>query len=214
MRRAARVGDNSPDARLGREPDLEGPAGSGRERSLKGSPQRVESPFHAHVDVRRAADGPSADADVEVLRVLADHERVQLPAAPGPDRQRNARVAPRGAQIDVLVEVEAQVEQDSPFEDSRTHARVSDSPEQQRVASGHFVDRRIGQNLAGLQVMSRAERVVRPFDAEGMSGGRRLDDLPGFRDDLGSDAVSREARDGVSPAFAHRARLFASSERT
>ena len=78
----------------------------------------------------------------------------------------HARVELGRAQVDVVVEREAQPQQQPALEDAAGHARVADGAEQDRVVAAQLVEHRVGQGLAG--------RVPAP-GAEVVLGGLELD---------------------------------------
>ena len=112
----------------------------------------------AGVPTRRRA----AVAGVGALGALADDDEVDL-AGVG-QRRRDAGVDPRGSQVDVVVELEAQPQQQPALEDARRQVRVArlaaDRAEQDRVVAADLVEHGVGQHLAGGEVALGAEVVA------------------------------------------------------
>ena len=91
-------------------------------------------------------------------------------------------------QVDVVVELEAQPQQQAALEDPRRHARVTDGAEEDRVVLAQLLDHRVGQQLAGALPAHRTEVVRRALDV-----GRDLtEDLQALGHHLGTDAVPRD----------------------
>ena len=75
-------------------------------------------------------------------------------------RAAHAGVEPGRAQVDVVVELEAQPQQQPALEDARRHARVADRAEQDRVVLAQLVEHRVRQQLAGALPARGTEVVV------------------------------------------------------
>src|SRR5690606_33119806 len=92
---------------------------------------------HAGVDggldgdvVLGALVGNAAHPAVDVLGVLPDNDKVDVLGALAPEGALDAGVELHGAQVDVLVKLEAKAEQDAFLEDAGSDARVADGAEQ------------------------------------------------------------------------------------
>ena len=87
----------------------------------------------------------AAGAGVEALGALADHDQVDLAGLDVGQRARRAGPEPGRAQVDVLVEGEAELEQQAALEHAGRHARVADRAEQDGVVAGQLgLDGRAG----------------------------------------------------------------------
>ncbi len=80
-------------------------------------------------------------------------------------RRGDAGQQPGGAEVDILIQLEAHLEQDFGFEDSLGNlgrsARIdADGAEKNGVVGGQFLQGRIGQGLAGFQIMFTAEGII------------------------------------------------------
>ena len=128
----------------------------------------------------------AAGAGVEALGALADHHEVDLAGLDVGQRAGGAGPQPGRAQVDVLVEVEAQLQQQAALEHARRHGRVADRAEQDRVVPGQLVEHRVGQHLAGAEVAGGAQVVLGGL-AAGQDG---VEDLEALRHHLGADAVA------------------------
>ena len=71
----------------------------------------------------------------------------------------HARIELHRPEVDVLVECEADVEQDALLQDARADLRVADGAQEDRLELPQFGDDRLGQGLAGLEVALAAEVV-------------------------------------------------------
>jgi hypothetical protein len=103
--------------------------------------------------------------------------------------------------VDVEVEFEAHLEQQSPLDHARRDAGGPDGAEQQRVQRAPLVEHAVGKDRAVTQIAVASQVVVhRP---EGDTGGP--DDLEGLGDDLGADAVPADDSDLVAHCFSEGA---------
>ena len=160
-----------------------------------GAECRVDADLGRHL-MRRALAQGAAGSDVRTLGALTAHDEVDLlrPLA----RQRTARhagVELHGAQVDVVVHDEPQWQEHTALEDAGCNGRVTDRPEQDGVVAAQLLDDLVRKQLARLVVATRAQVVLRRLHVE--IGGRRNggQDLEGFDDDLGADAVARDEGD-------------------
>jgi hypothetical protein len=88
----------------------------------------------------------------------------------------------------VVVELEAQPQQQPPLEDPRRHAGVTDGAEQDRVVLAQLLDHRVGQQLARALPPHRTQVVVGALDV----GSHLAEDLQALGHHLGTDAVPRD----------------------
>ena len=131
---------------------MPGPALGSRE-GVAHDPLDAERRVDAHLggDLgRRACAHRAAVADVRALGALAHDDEVDV-ARVG-QRGRDAREEPRRPQVDVVVELEAQPEQQPALE--QTAGRLvspgsADRPEQDRVVPAQLVQDVVGKHLAG-----------------------------------------------------------------
>jgi len=141
-------------------------------------------------DLVRGADAQRpAVADVRALGALADDDEVDVARL----RQggRHARVETSRPQVDVVVELEAQPQQEPPLEHTARHARVTDGAEQDRVVPADLGQHAVGQRLAGRVPALGAEVVVGGLDG-GDAVDRGTQHLQALGDDLGTDAVAAD----------------------
>ena len=93
-----------------------------------------------------------------------------------------------------MVEAEAELEEHLPFDHSRRDPGVArgctHGTEQDGVAGAEIAEDFLGECLAGLEPVLRAERVVRLLQGDAFGGNNLLQYLQGFGDDLGADAVA------------------------
>ena len=101
----------------------------------------------------------------------------------------DARVEPHRTQVDVVVELEAQPQQQAALEDARRDARVADGAEQDRVVAAELLEHGVRQHLTGGVVAPGPEVVVLGLDLGARRGEGRLEHLEALGDHLGADAV-------------------------
>jgi len=95
--------------------------------------------------------------------------------------------------VDVQVEIEAHLEQETALDHTRRHVGGSDGAQQDAVESPEFVERGIGQDLAVAQIPLPAQIEVGGGDVD-PSGA---DDLDGLGRHVGSDPVPADHCDVV-----------------
>ncbi len=118
----------------------------------------------------------TADPDVEVLRVLADHDEVDLGRSLVRQRRLHAGQELDRPEVDVLVEVEPEREQDPLLEDAGLDALVADRTEVDRPELREFREVVLGQELAGLEVAVRADRELGEVEVEAVALAGRFED--------------------------------------
>ena len=96
-----------------------------------------------------------------------------------------------GRRFNVVVQREAQPQQQPPLEHPGRHRGVADGAEQDRVVAAQLVQHAVRQRLAGAGERPGAQVVVGALDAR----QDRVEDLQGDSDDLRADAVAAEDRE-------------------
>ena len=91
----------------------------------------------------------------------------------------------------MVVELEAQAQQQAALEDAAGHRRVADRAEQDRVVLAQLGEHRLRQQLAGGVPARRAEVVLGGLHR----GGDLVEHLERLADDLGTDAVAGHHRE-------------------
>ena len=107
----------------------------------------------------------------------------------------DAGVEPGRAQVDVVVQGEAQRQQHPALEHAARHARVADRTEQDRVVAAQLLEHRVGQRLPGGVPAAGAEVVLGRGELRAALAGDRLEDLEALGDHLGADAVTADDGD-------------------
>ena len=89
------------------------------------------------------------------------------------ERRLDARVELHRAQVDVLVELEAQPEQDALLEDAGLHVGMADRAEEDRVEAPQLLGGALRQHLAGAQIAVAAEIEFATLDRSNPQAARR-----------------------------------------
>ena len=127
-------------------------AASNAARRMRSTPLRVLTSSLMAISSARALLEVAADAGVEALGVLAEHEHVDVRRALALERRQPLVEQPHRAQVDVEVELEAQAEQDVARVHLLGHARIAERAEQdRRVVIAQLLDRALGQRGAVAQ---------------------------------------------------------------
>jgi len=161
----------------------------------------VEAAPDLEVGVALAPSGPAANADVEVLGVLAhDHEVYVLGAlvlerGPDPLQQLDR------PQIDILVEVEAHGQEYPLLQYAWADPRVPDSSQEDCPVFRQLFEGLLGDQLARFQVVLRSQRVLLPVQRKIVFVCRRFQDLAALGYNLRAYAVSGDDRYCVFHAF-------------
>ncbi len=159
----------------------------------------ADAALHAHpcVDrllhrnlVRSALAQRPANARVEALGVLPHHHEVNLLRALVLQRCLHTRVELDRPQVDVLVKLEAQLEQDALLEDAGGHIRVADCAEVDRVELAQLGEHRGRQDLAGLEEAVAADVVVRGLVLNSVGSRGDIEDLQALGHDLRANSVA------------------------
>ena len=152
--------------------------------------------------VGRSLHHDAAHAGVDAARVLADDDVVHRLGRDARDRRRDAGVELHRAQVDVLVEVEAELEEDVLLEDAggdvlRAGAGEADRAEVDRVELAQLRLVGLVDEPAGLEIVLAAEGEDLRLEAELelLRGG--LEDLEALADDFGAGAVAGDDCDVV-----------------
>src|SRR4029077_5796910 len=111
------------------------------------------------------------------------------------DQRLHAGVAPDRTQVDVLVELEADLQQQPTLQHAGRDVRVPDRAEIESVEAAHLVERALRQYLARPEIPVAAEVVLHGVDLEAASDG--LHHLETLADALGAGAVARDHADPV-----------------
>ncbi len=136
---------------------------------------------------RRARTQAAAVAGVRTLGPLAHHDEVDLWAA-GQRRPRTGQ-QPGGPEVDVVLEREAQLEQQTALQHPGGHRRIAHGPEQDRVVFREGREFPVGQGLPR-RMPSAGTEVVLPGLHLGAVRQDGAEDLEPLGHDLGADAVS------------------------
>ena len=100
------------------------------------------------------------------------------------------------AQVDEVVQAEAQLEQHLAFDDAGRDAGVAggrpDGAEEDGIAGTQVCEDLVRQGLASLQPVLGTELVVGLLKHDAFGGDGLFEDLEGFGDDLRADAVARD----------------------
>ena len=161
---------------------------------------RVDSALHGHL-VRRPLHRHAARARVRIAGVLADHHVVNVLGALSLQGALDPGVEPDRAQVDVLVQIEAKLQQDPLFKNARLDVGMADGAQQNRIVLAKFVDSVRRQDLAGPKKTRAAEIIVGEIQFEIELRGGRLEDLHGLPGHFRTCTVAADYRDVV--ALAH-----------
>ena len=150
---------------------------------------RVDGLLHRHF-VGRALFEIATHATVEILRVLADDDEVDVLRAASGQRRLDAGEQFHRAKIDVLIEFEPQFEKQALLENTGGDLRVADGAEEDRVLAAEQVEAALGNDLAGLEIAVAAP--VERFDliSDAVEPRNRLEHLHRLGRDLGARSVS------------------------
>ncbi len=145
-----------------------------------------------------ALEHPSAGAGVLPLGVLPHDVEVDVADLPAGERRADPRHQPDRSQVDVLVELAAELDEHAPQRDVVRHRRrPADGTEEDGVVASDLVLPVRRHHRAVLEVVLRApvEVVVLDVDVEPTSRG--VEDQQSLRDHLLADAVARDDGDPV-----------------
>ena len=173
---------------------------------LEGVPQaalhtraRVNRGLDRHF-LRRALAEEPAGARVKPFGILADHDEVNVLRLPVLQRAIHAGIKLDGPKVDVLIQFEAQPQQQALLEDSGLDVRMADRAQEDGVQAAEFLQGRIGQNLAGPQIAFSAEIVLHRFVLDIVLLAGRRHDLQRFAGHFRPGTVSWDDSDLVHNA--------------
>ena len=143
--------------------------------------------------LRRAATQHATGADVGALGALAVDDEVDLIRTLAGERPGDTGVELDRAVVDVMVELEAQGQQDAALEHARRHGGIADGAEQDRVVGAQLLEHRGRQGLAGAVVEPGTQVVL--LSGHGHIAADGVEDLEGLGHHLGADAVAGDESD-------------------
>ncbi len=168
--------------------------------ALAGEVERVanralgpEASRHVHLGrclLGRALVLEPAHVAVQPLRVLPHHHEVDLLGALVLERALDAGVELDRPQVDVLVELEANTEEEPLLQDARRHLRMAHGSQVDCVEAAKLLQHGIRKDLAGLQVAVAAQVVRLGLVTKAGGGGSGLQDLQPLLNDLQADPVA------------------------
>ena len=139
----------------------------------------VDGGLHGDFVGRALLEEP-AHAAVQVFGVLADDDEVDVVGALAGQRRFHAGEQLHRPEVDVLIEAEAQFQEQALFQDARGHVGMADGAQQDGAVAAQLVQRGGRQDFAGLQVAVAAEVEVVQFVADAFQLGHGLEDLHAF----------------------------------
>ena len=139
--------------------------------------------------VRRALHAYPARSRVEAARVLADDDVIDLPGPLVLEGRRYAGVELHRPEVDVLVEGEAELEEDAFLEYARLHVGVAYGAQVDGVERAHLVYRRVGQGLSRPLISLPPEVELLLVELESVLVAGRVEDLDALPHDLGPRPV-------------------------
>ena len=146
----------------------------------------------------------AADAGVLAFGVLADHQEVDVTGLAAAQRAGDPGQQLHRAQVDVLVEAAAELQQRVPQGDVvRDDVGPAHCAEVDRVEAAQHLEPVLGQHPAVLgPVLGGGEVELLGLQTEPEALGRPAQDLQAFRHHLSADPVSCDHGDAVGPARA------------
>ncbi len=167
--------------------------------------RRVDRDLGGHLVLGALADR-AAGAAIQAFGTFAHHHKVDL-ARLG-ERRGDALVQLGRPQVHILVQREAQLEQQPALQHTRLDARVADRAEQDRVGALDALQVLVGQDLAVAQVALRAQIEVHIGELRRITS-RLLQRLLGPRRDFLANAIAGNHGDRVLRlVFTHRTRAY------
>ncbi len=144
--------------------------------------------------LRRAFAQKAPAPEVQVLRVLPDHQEIDVLRPLVLQRAVHARVQLHRPQVDVLIQLKTQTQQQAFLQRSGRHVRVAHRPQIDRIKAPQLLDRRIRQDLPSPQVSIPPEIVVLGLVAESLLLGHGPQDLQALANHLRPRAVPADHR--------------------
>ena len=152
-----------------------------------------------------AGEHAAADRGILALGVLAHDEEVDVARLAAGERAGHARHQPHRAQVDVLVELAAELDQRAPQRDVVGNLlRPADRAEEDRVVLADLLLPVLRHHALVLLVVVPAgeiEPVLPQLEAEALGG--RLEHAHALGHDLLADAVARNDGDAIDPVRSH-----------
>ena len=145
--------------------------------------------------VGRAFVHEALDAAVEVFGVLADDDEVDVGGAFVAQRRFDAGEQLHGAKVDVLVEAEAEVEQQLAFEDAGGDVGVADGAEEDRVELAELVEVVGREGFARFEIAVAAPVEIGEFELDVLELGDGFQNFDAFGSDFWAGAVSADDGD-------------------
>jgi len=137
-------------------------------------------------------------AAVKILGVFANNDEVDIFWAFVAERRFNAGKKFHGAQIDVLIESEPQIEEQLPFEDAWSYIGVPDRAEQDGVELAKLIERVGGEGFARLEESVATPIEVGQFECKTFEFGNGFENFDSFGSDFRAGAVPANDSDIVS----------------
>ena len=166
---------------------------------------RVEALFGGHL-VRGAATQHSPRAGVRPFGALAYDDHVDVSRRLARKRRGHAWVELHRAQVDVVVELEAQAQQQPALKDATGDGGVAYCAQQDGVMGADLLEHGVRQGLAGAVPALRPQVVLGALERDVVAPGNGVEHLQPFCDDLRSDAVSGDDGNPVRVQHAPRVR--------
>ena len=153
----------------------------------------VDGDFGGHL-VRGATTDRAAGTAVQAFGAFTHHDEVDVTRVG--ERRRDTLVQLGRTQVHVLVQVEAELEQQAAFQNARLDARIADGAQQDGVGLLDALLFLLGEDRAVTQIAfgTEVEMLVIEF---GDAFGRLLQSLLGPRSHFLANAIARNDGDGV-----------------
>ena len=127
-------------------------------------------------------------AAVQPLGTFAHHEEIDVTGIG--QRSRNARVVLVGAQVDVVVQRETQLEQQPTLQHARRHGRIADRAEQDRVVLLDGFEILVGEGVTGCVPALSTEIVRRLFDNDVRTLQYSIERFEALSNNFGANSVA------------------------
>ncbi len=159
----------------------------------------ADAALHALAGVDALLDGDfirlpflqeAAGADVKTLGILAHHDEIDVFRPLVLDRRFHPGEEFHRPQVDVLVQLEARLQQDALLKDAGFHIGMTDGAQEDGVVTLKLIERRVRQCLAGLQVTLATKVVVGSFVFKTKPRRRGREHLEPFPHHFRSGAVA------------------------
>ena len=134
--------------------------------------------------------GEASGADVEILCILPHNHEINVFRSLVLQGAVDSLVELHRAQVDVLLELEAELEQQPLLEDSRSDVRMPYGAEIDRIEAAQCFNRALGENLARLQVAFTAEIKFLGTVLKAVFLADRVKNLESLGDDFGAGSIS------------------------